>query len=242
MKLLEFNFNSYSIRTILIDDEPWFVLKDIGAVLELSNHKQALIDLKKRLKKGGVSYEVSRTYPIVDSMGREQEIRIVSESGLYELVFASRKDIAIKFRYWVTSEVLPSIRKTGSYSISESIEEPKDFSTTVGKVLQKSKVAFELIEFITEKKEYQLFLLDRLLQEDSPLKLLNFDFSNSFFIPTELGKMVGKSAVEINRVLEFKGLQTKNSGIWTLTETGKEFGIEVNGQFPQLKWRIEAVL
>ena len=129
MKLLEFNFNSYSIRTILIDGEPWFVLKDIGAVLELSNHKQALIDLKKRLRKGGVSDEVSSTYPIKDSMGREQKVTIVSETGLYELVFASRKDIAIEFRFWVTSEVLPSIRKTGSYSLPTKPKEDIDIES-----------------------------------------------------------------------------------------------------------------
>jgi prophage antirepressor-like protein len=108
MKLLSFDFNNNSIRTILIDNEPWFVLKDIGKVLELSNHKQALIDMKTRLQKGGVKDEVSQTYPIKDSLNRTQEVTIVSEAGLYELAFVSRKEEAIRFRHWVARVVLPS--------------------------------------------------------------------------------------------------------------------------------------
>jgi len=238
MKLLEFNFNSYSIRTILIDGEPWFVLKDIGAVLELSNHKQALIDLKKRLRKGGVSDEVSSTYPIKDSMGREQKVTIVSETGLYELVFASRKDIAIEFRFWVTSEVLPSIRKTGSYHIDSKpvLEKPQETD------LQKFISDIEIVRKTLELKPFEMLMVDRFNPLNSPIKKMGIDLSGVLLLPTELGKVIGKSAIETNLLLFEKGYQVKVDGVWTLTEKGREFGVEVNGQFPQLKWKLQSAI
>jgi prophage antirepressor-like protein len=228
-------FQGSKIRSIFVDGEPWFVAKDTLQIL-LDNKKP---DVSNAIK--DLDSDELRRFKIV-SGGQSREMAFVSESGLYELIMRSRKPVAKPFQKWVTKEVLPSIRKTGSYTLSEPIEEPKDFSTTVERVLQKSRIAFELIEFVTEKKEYQLFLLDRLLKDDSPLKLLNMDFSNSFFLPTELGKMVGKSPVEINKILEFNGLQEKVDNSWSLTEKGRPFGIEIKGSFVQLKWRIEAIV
>ena len=98
-------------RFIKTDDgEIWFVAKDVCKVLSIKNHKDAVSRLDDNEKD-----EVGITDPI----GRTQKTLIVNESGLYSLVFMSRKPEAKKFRKWVTSEVLPSIRKTGSYSIAK---------------------------------------------------------------------------------------------------------------------------
>ena len=102
------NYESSEIRTVQVNGEPWFVLSDVCKVLELSTPAR----VAERLEKD----EVSQTHTI-DRMGREQKTTIINESGLYTVILRSDKPQAKPFRKWVTSEVLPSIRKHGSYSV-----------------------------------------------------------------------------------------------------------------------------
>lgn len=101
-----FQFKSHDVRSLLIDGEPWFVAKDICDILELawkgSETLSILDDDEKGVRK-------------LRTPGGEQETIIISESGLYTLIIRSNKPQARKFRKWVTSEVLPAIRKTGQY-------------------------------------------------------------------------------------------------------------------------------
>jgi prophage antirepressor-like protein len=106
-KVFTFNPSNQPIRVEVIDNEPWFVIKDICTVLDHSNHKVAVQMLDED--------EVRKVY-LTDKLGRKQETWIVNESGLYNLIFRSNKPEAKAFRKWVTSEVLPSIRKTGTYT------------------------------------------------------------------------------------------------------------------------------
>ncbi len=102
------NYESSEIRTIQKDGEPWFVLSDVCKVLELSSpHKVA-----DRLEN-----DERNQIPVTDSLGRYQNTAIINESGLYTVILRSDKPQAKPFRKWVTSEVLPSIRKHGSYSV-----------------------------------------------------------------------------------------------------------------------------
>jgi prophage antirepressor-like protein len=102
------NYESSEVRTVQVNGEPWFVLSDVCKVLELSTPAR----VAERLEKD----EVSQTHTI-DRMGREQKTTIINESGLYTVILRSDKPQAKPFRKWVTSEVLPSIRKHGSYSV-----------------------------------------------------------------------------------------------------------------------------
>lgn len=92
-----------TIRTVIIDGEPWFVATDVCKILEIKNTTDAL-------KKGLEDFERARF-----NLGRQGEANIISESGFYTLVLRSRKNIAKPFRIWVTRDVLPTIRKTGKY-------------------------------------------------------------------------------------------------------------------------------
>ena len=95
------------IRTVTIDKEPWFVGKDVATALGYVKPLNALsthVEKDDSLKQG-----------ITDSLGREQETIFINESGLYALIFGSKLDSAKRFKRWVTSEVLPAIRQTGSY-------------------------------------------------------------------------------------------------------------------------------
>ncbi len=89
---------------------------------------------------------------------------------------------------------------------------------------------------------YRLDKFYRKFHNFSPLEHFEIDLENQFFLPTELGKMINKSAVEINLMLEHKGFQIRENGVWKLTKSGRDFGIEINGKFSQLKWKIKAVL
>lgn len=102
-----FNFQSSEIRTVLRDGEPWFVASDICKALGYLNSRKAIADHLDDDEKG-----VTTGY----TLGGNQKLTIISESGLYALVLRSRKPEARKFAKWVTAEVLPTIRKTGSYS------------------------------------------------------------------------------------------------------------------------------
>ena len=104
------------IRTVTIDGEPWFVGKDVAEVLGYSNSRDALakrVDEEDKLD--GVA--------ICDSIGREQKPVLINESGLYGLILSSKLPNAKKFKHWVTSEVLPSIRKTGQYQMPKFSKE-----------------------------------------------------------------------------------------------------------------------
>ena len=96
-----------NVRTRIINDESWFVGKDVCNALGFANHNDALSRLDSD-ERDGVG--------ITDPMGRSQEVTVINESGLYHLIFQSRKPEAKAFRKWVTNVVLPSIRRTGSYS------------------------------------------------------------------------------------------------------------------------------
>lgn len=98
------------VRVLEIDGEHWFVGKDVAEALEFSNTRKAIADhVDEEDKMDGVT--------IRDSIGREQKPIIINESGLYSLIFGSKLDSAKRFKRWVTSEVLPALRKTGHYEV-----------------------------------------------------------------------------------------------------------------------------
>ncbi len=113
--LQAFDFGGEPVRVTDHEGQPWFVAKDVCKILEIQQPGRAVESLE--------GDEVSNTH-VIDSLGREQESLIVSESGLYALIFRSRKEKAKEFRRWVTSEVLPAIRRNGAYSLAASFSNP----------------------------------------------------------------------------------------------------------------------
>lgn len=108
-----FNYNDREVRTVQKDGEPWFVLKDVCAILGIGNSRMASDRLDTDEK--GVSQ--------IDTLGGKQEMTVINESGLYNVILRSDKPEAKPFRKWVTSEVLPSIRKHGAYMTQEKLQE-----------------------------------------------------------------------------------------------------------------------
>lgn len=112
-----FKFEDSDIRVITREGEPWFVLVDVCRVLDITKHRDAAARLDAD-ERGSV---------IVDTLGGPQETVTINESGLYSLILTSRKEAAKRFKKWVTSEVLPAIRKTGSYGVAPA---PKPIDLT----------------------------------------------------------------------------------------------------------------
>lgn len=99
-----------SVRTLLVDGTPWFIARDVTAILEIANGADALSRVSPADKGVGTA----------DTPGGPQRMAIVNESGLYDLILESRKPNAREFRRWITSDVVPTIRRTGSYSTANS--------------------------------------------------------------------------------------------------------------------------
>lgn len=109
-----FDFETQQVRTVIIDNDIWFVASDITRILGYTNGRKAVDD---HCLDG-----VTKKYTIKDLLNRNQEVTIINESGIYQLVMSSKMPSAVKFKEWVTSKVLPSIRKTGSYSVTPKKE------------------------------------------------------------------------------------------------------------------------
>lgn len=113
-KVKIFNSEEFGdVRTVTINGDPWFVGKDVAAALGFTNPRDAISTHVFDEDKGVES---------IDTLGGKQKMTVINESGLYALVFGSRLKSAQRFKHWVTSEVLPAIRKTGSYSAPQGKE------------------------------------------------------------------------------------------------------------------------
>ena len=198
--------NLGSIRTALIEGEPWFCLKDACDILGIKNNR----DAQSRLNQKGVA--------ITDTLtkGGKQKILYINESNLYKLIFSSRKPEAKKFEDWITSEVIPSIRKTGSYSLE--YKTPKNY--------------IEALEFLiaAEKEKERLAIenkqKDQLIAEYEPkATYCDLVLASPNAVPISLiAKDYGMSAIAFNKLLHDLGIQYKQSGTWLLYQEYAGFG------------------
>lgn len=141
-QLSTFNFESNSIRTLAINNEPWFVAVDICRALNLSSPSMAIANLDDDEK-----YTLSLTEGI-EGVGKQvQELNLVSESGMYTLILRCRDavkkgSIPHRFRKWVTAEVLPTIRKTGKYESKTSVNDRTGLRNAVNMLVSKKGLIY----------------------------------------------------------------------------------------------------
>lgn len=136
-QLSTFKFESKSIRTLAINNEPWFVAKDLCNAINISNYRDAIERLDDDEK--GVA--------LTDTLGGQQEMNIVSESGMYTLILRCRDavkkgSIPHRFRKWVTAEVLPTIRKTGKYESKTSVNDRTGLRNAVNMLVSKKGLIY----------------------------------------------------------------------------------------------------
>ena len=138
-----FNFRGQDVRTVIINNEPYFVGKDVAEILGYTNPRQALKNHVDEDDKG-----VSKC----DTPGGKQDLVIINESGLYSLILSSKLPQAKEFKRWVTSEVLPTIRKHGMFATDELLDNP-DFAIATLQKLKEEREAKKLLEATIEEQK-----------------------------------------------------------------------------------------
>lgn len=204
-----------SVRTVAIDNEPWFVAVDVCKALEIGNSRQALTRLDDDEKLTTVISNDSA------ATGKSQ-LSFVNEPGLYTLVLGSRKAEAKAFKRWITHEVIPSIRKHGAYATS----------VTIDSIIANPENGIRLLQALkTERDRRKELELENARQkqqlaEYSP-KASYYDVvlqTTDALSASEIAKDYGKSAKWLNNLLHEKGIQFKQGGIWLLYQKYAEQG------------------
>ena len=136
LKIFE-NAEFGQVRTVAIDNEPWFVGKDVAEALSYAKARNAIAS--------HVSDEDKKDAPIQGTPGGMQTMTMINESGLYALIFGSKLEAAKRFKHWVTSEVLPAIRKHGAYAVDELLNNP-DMAIKAFTALKEERERNELLQ------------------------------------------------------------------------------------------------
>lgn len=196
------------VRAIIKDGEPWFCLADVCKALEIGNVSQ----LKTRLKESGVIInEVGViTGEKLDGTPAYQNVKMnfINESNLYKTIFHSRKESAEIFSDWVTSEVLPSIRKNGIYATDNVIDN----------ILNNPDFGIELLTRLKEERD------GRIKAEKTNAILMHV---NKTYTMTEIAKELNlKSATELNKILADRKIQYKVNGTWVFYSDYSNCGYE----------------
>lgn len=190
-----------SVRTATIDGEPYFVGKDVATILGYSNPRDAISKHVDDEDKGVAK---------CDTLGGRQEILFINESGLYSLILRSQLPAAKKFKRWVTSEVLPAIRRHGMYATEELIANP-DLAIAAFQALKAEREKRQALEEAVAVQAQQIAeLKPKATYYDVVLKCR--DAVNISVI----AKDYGWSAQRMNEYLHKKGVQYKQSDIWLL--------------------------
>lgn len=242
----QFSFKDLYVRIVMLGDlpEPWFVATDVSEILGYRNAP----DMTRSLDDDEAATHNLR---IRSDNGVEQsrEVTIINESGLYSAILKSRKPEAKAFKKWVTSEVLPSIRRTGSYSVETTFP-----TTAARKTAEDSLAVASLLGVPTHLAQIEAIKHARIstgvdfsyLLHHAPAQS-NIADSDVMLEPAELGKQLGLSAVALNRKLEAVGLQSRDhAGCWQPTAKGSPISsrhawVSKGKSGYNLKWNLQAV-
>lgn len=189
------------IRTVEINNEPYFVGKDVAEILGYSDVSKAI--------KMHVDDDEKLTRQFVVS-GQNRNMYVINESGLYSLILSSKLPTAKKFKRWVTSEVLPSIRKHGMYATDELIANP-DIAIAAFQALKEEREQRQLLQFECNKQKQIIGELKP--KADYTDIILQ---SKSLVTVTQIAKDYGMSGTAMNEMLHRYGVQYKQSGQWLL--------------------------
>lgn len=192
-----FNFEQHEVRTMTIDDEPFFVGKDIADILGYSNPQKAIrdhVDLEDKTQND--SFTVNGTAVV-----------LINESGLYSLILKSKLTNAKKFKRWVTSEVLPVIRKHGGYLTPEKVEE----------ALLNPDTIIQLATKLKEERTGRLIAEQKIAEYEPKISYLDSILSSTDSVTiSQIAADYGMSPQQMNKLLHKLGIQKKVGNQWVL--------------------------
>lgn len=189
------------VRTLVVNNEPMFVGKDVALALGYKDTVNAL--------KLHVDEEDKMGWQITTPSRGTQNVIVINESGVYSLVFSSKLSKAKKFKHWVTSEVLPTIRKTGGYMVTKPDDTPEQIMARGYMIaIETIKRRDEQIAELKPDAEYTRTVLT----------------SHTTHLTNVIAKEMGMSAVTFNKRLQGLGIQYKERGTWVLTSKYQDKG------------------
>lgn len=201
------------VRTVLIDNEPYFVGKDVAEVLGYKDTGQSIrkhVDDEDKLTRQ------------IDASGQRRNQIMINESGLYSLILKSKLPTARQFKRWVTSEVLPTIRKHGLYATDELLDNPD--------------ILIEALQKLKAEREQRLIAEQRVLELQPKASYYDVILqSKSLVSVSQIAKDYGLSAVKLNKLLNEWDIQYKQGGTWLLYQKYAPMGytqsqtVEYNG-------------
>lgn len=202
-ELTKWNYESSEVRTIQQNGEPWFVLADVCKVLELSNPRSTAerLDEDERRK---------------FDLPRQGETWCINESGLYTVILRSDKPQARPFRKWVTSEVLPSIRRTGSYQTTTVDEKSKALAVKeMNARVRMSNQFLKLAKVDTLSEQYKSILVAKSAEALTGTQILPLPKSKQkMYTAKEVGEMFGITPQKVGSIANKNGLKTVEYGEW----------------------------
>lgn len=198
-ELQTFDYNGSQVRTVEKDGEAWWVLSDVCIALGISNVSQAASRLD----------EDERS---MFNIGRQGKVNVINESGLYNVILRSDKPQAKPFRKWVTSEVLPTIRKTGQYNAKPN--KALEIKETNARV-RLSNAFLKLAKVDTLSSEYKNILVAKAAEALTGFQLIPLPQSEQkMYTATEIGEMFGVTAQKIGKLSNQYGMKTDEYGTW----------------------------
>nr|DAZ77253.1 MAG TPA: repressor domain protein [Caudoviricetes sp.] len=202
--IVAFKYEEQQVRTIEKNGEPWFVGKDVADILGYSDTAQAVRKHIDNEDKG----VVEMTTP-----GGKQPVTIINESGLYSLIFSSKLPTAKEFKHWVTSEVLPSIRKTGEYKITPAQQNRLD-------IMERNSRAREASLWLRISAQVKSDTYRQVCASYASTVLAGREViplpqtTQHHYSATEIGKMFGVSKQAIGNLANTYGMKTDEYGAW----------------------------
>lgn len=196
-----FNFHGQEVRTVTINNEAYFVGKDVADILGYSNGSR---DVNRHVE------EEDRLKYRFGTSGQDREMTIINESGLYSLILSSKLPQAKDFKRWVTSEVLPTICKHGLYAIDDLLENPDMAIAALQKLKEERQLRLQAQEEVAQKNQ--------IIQELQP-KATYYDLilqSESLVAISVIAKDYGMSAKKLNSLLHELKVQYKQGNTWLL--------------------------
>ena len=210
-----------NVRIVIQGGEPWFVAKDIATALGYASTNMPQIF--------GMVPDIWKGSNPITTPGGVQDMLCVSEQGLYFFLGRSDKPKALSYQMWIAGEVVPSIRKTGSYSIAKEQEVLKLAQ------LDRIRILREMLEaagLAPDAVALGMNSMNRALTGEDLLALSEAELVSPIqepaFSPTAIGKEIGISSREVNRLLELYGYQERVCGEWRPTEIGKPYACLVS--------------
>ena len=198
MEIQTFNFENQQVRTIEVENEPYFVGKDVAEILGYSNPSKALMD--------HVDSDDKLNNESLSSLGQRGGW-LINESGLYSLILSSKLPNAKKFKRWVTSEVLPAIRKHGGYLTEQKLEE----------ALLNPDTLINLATQLKQEREGRLIAEQRVNELTPKASYYDKVLSNKALVTiTVIAKDYGMSGKAMNALLHELGVQYKQGTTWLL--------------------------